>query len=92
MARPQGKHKVSLHLYVEDEVYEYLQQITDGTQSVAGYVLQKSGVIKDYRAWRASHQDPMERPVPIVPPLSCDTCQLVSCDPACPIAHAVHTY
>lgn len=93
MARkPNLEPSVPIHLTVPQSVYNYLVDKLAGTQSLASYVLQRSGIIPEYRQWLnsspVSGQLP-QPPVAILETRTCETCQLVTCDPSCPML-AVH--
>lgn len=97
MARPKGNHKRSIHIYVDDSVYDYIESQTLGIQSISSYLLQRSGIIPEYRNWsQANAITGMPAPAPIMQARTCDTCLEIQCDPSCPMlgtrTPALHTY
>ena len=72
--------KHSVHLYLEEEVYNYLVAKLEGTQSLSSYFLQKSGIMPEFR--NQNKQTPVT-PQLVEAQLSCATCTLVQCDPSC---------
>lgn len=87
MARPKGVHKRSIHMYIDDEVYDYITNKLAGTQSVSSYMLQKSGIMPEYREWRKTNPSTpvAEAPAQVLEQISCETCTLIQCDPSCPM-------
>ena len=88
MARPKGTPKVAVQIYLPEEVHAHLVRQLEGVQSLSSYILQRSGVVKDYRdAMRITPQASIaEQPI-IIPTKECETCTLVQCDPSCPLAN-----
>ena len=86
--------KHSVHLYLDDEVYDYLINKLADSQSVSSYFLQRSGIIPEYREFKKQPAGGVAtaQPVPqTVEALSCTTCQLVQCDPSCAVlAHPTY--
>ena len=80
--------KHSVHLYLDEAVHDYLLAKLDGTQSISSYFLQRSGIIPEYRQFlkQGTPNHPAVTPTPqLVEAKSCDTCNLVQCDPSCPL-------
>lgn len=96
MARPKRLEPMkAIHLTVPESVYDYLVNKLSGTQSLASYVLQRSGIIPEYRTWRhANPSTPVaEAPAQVLEQISCESCNLIQCDPSCPmLAEHDNTY
>lgn len=85
MARPKGEPKVAVQIYLPKAVHDYLIAKLAGTQSLSSYILQTSGVTKEFRdAMSQTPGQPVQKAV--LQARTCDTCTLVQCDPSCPLA------
>lgn len=95
MARPKSEPKTPIHSYIPTEVHDYLVAKLAGTQSLSSYILQKSGIIAEYRAWRNDNSvtPATQAPALVLEARTCETCTLIQCDPSCPmLAQHENTY
>ena len=86
--------KHSVHIYLDEDVHQYLLEKLADTQSVSSYFLQRSGIIPEYREHKRQTLTGVAQAQPIaqiVEAPSCATCQLVQCDPSCALlAHPIY--
>lgn len=85
MSRTKGEPKVAVQMYLPKVVYDDLVAQLAGTQSMSSYILQKSGIVQEYRT-RMTVTPGLPVPKQVLEARTCETCTLVQCDPSCPLA------